>query len=240
MASVFTSSGTAARRARQSVELTRAQLTCVALLIVVPLPALSLGALVVPLPQLMERAAAGFIPFGPPDVEALEPRAVDRAPAAPAPRKRRATVRRSVPTPPSLRSAQPRSSTTRSGQKRATRAVSPAAVTVKAPLATSATSAGTPEMSAPQVAPAASSAVESPSSRGKPGKGSGSERKAPTPKNPASSAAPPASSAPGANGGLGSDGEPGGGSGESNAGGNGNGNANGNDNSGNGSGKDGH
>lgn len=240
MASVFTSSGTAARRARQSVELTRAQLACVALLIVVPLPVLSLGALVVPLPQLMERAAAGFIPFGRPDVEAPKSRAVERAPAAPAPRNRRATVRRPVPTTSSLPSVRPRRSTTRSGQKRATRAVSPAAVTVKAPQATSATFAGTPETSAPQVAQAVSSAVETPSPREKPGKGSGGEKKPPTPKRPPQSAAPPASSALGANGGIGSDGEPGGGSGESSAGGNGNGNANGNDNSGNGSGKDGH
>src|SRR5688572_28902968 len=79
MGSVLTSGGTAARRARQSVELTRAQVLGIAVLVVVPLPALSLGALVVPLPQLMERAAAGFIPFGSPEIEAPPPRTLDRA-----------------------------------------------------------------------------------------------------------------------------------------------------------------
>lgn len=53
-------------RSVRSVELTHRQIAGIILLACVPLPVLSLAATVVPLPEMVERAAARFIPFAPP------------------------------------------------------------------------------------------------------------------------------------------------------------------------------
>ena len=55
-----------APRSVRSVELTHKQIAGIILLACVPLPLLSLAAAVVPLPEMVERAAARFIPFAPP------------------------------------------------------------------------------------------------------------------------------------------------------------------------------
>lgn len=63
MRGVKTSTNVSVPRLVRSVELTRPQSVGVMLLACFPLPLLSLGAMVVPLPEIIERAAAGFIPF---------------------------------------------------------------------------------------------------------------------------------------------------------------------------------
>jgi len=50
-------------RAAEAVALSRPQVVALALLTCVPIPLLSLAAMVVPLPQILERAAATFVPF---------------------------------------------------------------------------------------------------------------------------------------------------------------------------------
>lgn len=51
-------------RATWALGLTRSQLALVAVLACVPLPLLSFGAMVAPLPEIIERGAASFVPFG--------------------------------------------------------------------------------------------------------------------------------------------------------------------------------
>ncbi len=53
----------AASRASEAVALSRPQVIALAVLTCVPIPLLSLAATVVPLPQILERAAATFVPF---------------------------------------------------------------------------------------------------------------------------------------------------------------------------------
>ncbi len=53
----------AAPRAAEAVALSRPQVVALALLTCVPIPLLSLAATVVPLPQVLERAVATFVPF---------------------------------------------------------------------------------------------------------------------------------------------------------------------------------
>ena len=53
----------AAPRASEAVALSRSQVVALALLTCVPIPLLSLAATVVPLPQVLERAVATFVPF---------------------------------------------------------------------------------------------------------------------------------------------------------------------------------
>src|SRR6185437_14984238 len=55
---------TTARGAGRAVELTRRQLIILALLACVPLPLLSVATTVIPFPEIIERAAAQFLPFG--------------------------------------------------------------------------------------------------------------------------------------------------------------------------------
>jgi hypothetical protein len=82
-------------RAAKALGLTRSQLALVAVLACVPLPLLSLGAIVVPLPEVVERGAASFAPFG---VGGATPARADRrssGKAAPAKGKARAPRRSS-------------------------------------------------------------------------------------------------------------------------------------------------
>ena len=85
------------RRAVRSVELTRRQIAGIVLIACVPLPLLSLATTVIPLPQLVERAAARFIPFVPPTLEDEPKRVVRAAPtrARPADTSRRRSEARS-------------------------------------------------------------------------------------------------------------------------------------------------
>lgn len=106
MRGVGTSTNVPGPRLVRSVELTRPQVVGVMLLACFPLPLLSLGAMVVPLPEIIERAAAGFIPFASSDLKVETTRV-----ARPSPGKRRteAGVRRaavrSVTTTPVARSS---------------------------------------------------------------------------------------------------------------------------------------
>ena len=241
MGGVLTSGGTAVRRARQSVELTRAQTVGLALLIAVPLPALSLGALVVPLPQLMERAAAGFIPFGSPEVRTAPQRRVVAMAPVRVPRKRRTNAQRPAPTSSTV-STQARRAPVPPRRKRLQKAPGP----TRHPPARSATAAVTPETTAPQTTAAAGSgpqpvvATTPPVTKEKPAKGSGREKKARESTAPPASTEPPATSGPGATSGHESNHGAAGSSGESNAGGNGNGNGGSGGDHGGGSGKDSH
>jgi hypothetical protein len=65
MRSVDTSADRPAPLAVRVVELTRRQLLVLGLLACVPLPLLSIGTAVVPLPEIIQRAAASLVPFAP-------------------------------------------------------------------------------------------------------------------------------------------------------------------------------
>src|SRR6188508_3115569 len=88
MIGVDTSAERPAPLAVRVVELTRRQLLVLALLACVPLPLLSIATTAAPLPEVVQRAAAGLVPFSPAerktnDVrESVEPRSQRRrAPA---------------------------------------------------------------------------------------------------------------------------------------------------------------
>lgn len=91
MRGVGTSTNVPGPRLVRSVELTRSQAVGVILLACFPLPLLSLGAMIVPLPEMIERAAAGFIPFASSELE-REPTRVARQ--FPAKRRAETGVRR--------------------------------------------------------------------------------------------------------------------------------------------------
>jgi hypothetical protein len=110
MASVATSHRMPARRVVRSVELTHRQIAGIVLIACVPLPLLSLATTVVPLPQLVERAAARFIPFVPATLEDEPTRVVRAAPARARPadrpsRQREAAVSRVEAAPPTRATA---------------------------------------------------------------------------------------------------------------------------------------
>ena len=81
-----TSSHASPRTAVRAVEVTRAQLLALLLLVCVPVPVFSLGALLVPLPEIVERGAAHVLPFvatleQEPGRTAVEPTTRQRKPA---------------------------------------------------------------------------------------------------------------------------------------------------------------
>ena len=243
MGGVLTTGDAAARRARRSVELTRGQMLCVALLVVVPLPVLSLGALVAPLPQLIERAAAGFIPFASPRETTAQPAAVDLP--ARAPRGRRTPARgveARTPSTPAAIPARPRRASAPTPVKKR-RSSSPARATV--PSSPPAPVRAATQTAAPASAPAPpAQAVVADSAPVQKAKRSGHAKKPAKAKGPPPTAGPPATSAPTASTGHGN-GAAGHGSDGSNAGGNGNahghdGADNGGGGNGGGNGKDGH
>jgi hypothetical protein len=121
MASVATSHRMPARRVVRSVELTRRQIAGIVLIACVPLPLLSLATTVVPLPQLVERAAARFIPFVPATLEDERTRVVRAAPARARPadrpsRQPAAAVSRLQVAPPTRASAATRTPVKRTAE----------------------------------------------------------------------------------------------------------------------------
>jgi hypothetical protein len=184
MASVATSHRMLARRVVRSVELTRRQIAGIVLIACVPLPLLSLATTIVPLPQLVERAAARFIPFVPATLEDEPKRVVRAAPARahPAdrpPRQREAAGSRVQAAPP-------------------TRTTNPTRTPVKR-TAESAPRASAPPASAPPAsAPPASASTEPASSEPTPREPAGGtstvseETPAPTPTSAGSASSEPA------------------------------------------------
>lgn len=83
MRSIVTTRYGTTRSAVRAVELTRAQAMGLMLLVCVPLPALSLGAFLAPLPEVMERGAASFLPFVEPTLEEGPGRVVRKLSARP-------------------------------------------------------------------------------------------------------------------------------------------------------------
>ena len=63
MNELMTPESRAAPRAAEAVDLSYRQIIALALVACIPIPLLSLAATVVPLPQILERAAASFVPF---------------------------------------------------------------------------------------------------------------------------------------------------------------------------------
>jgi len=63
MNELMTPESRAAPRAAEAVDLSYRQIVALALVACIPIPLLSLAATVVPLPQILERAAATFVPF---------------------------------------------------------------------------------------------------------------------------------------------------------------------------------
>jgi hypothetical protein len=111
MRGVKTSTNVPGPRLVRSVELTRPQAVGVILLACFPLPLLSLGAMIVPLPEMIERAAAGFIPFASSELEGSPTRAARQSPA-----KRRAETgvrRANAPGPTATPVARSSASTSR-------------------------------------------------------------------------------------------------------------------------------
>lgn len=79
MSDLATPSGWTTPRTVEAVALPRRHALAIAILTCVPLPLFSLAAIVIPLPQILERAAATFIPFAAPVLSDREPVLRERA-----------------------------------------------------------------------------------------------------------------------------------------------------------------